>query len=145
MNVYTKAAVNMLGLPTGTVRTYVQLALSFAISGVMHAVAIYILPSPLNISFYERSFGFFQFFMLQAAAITFEDFVSFCTRRVLGAGFMQSRWRKLISYAWVVSWFGYSLPYFLDIMLRMKSMESPMLPFSVMKPVVPYIALCPAS
>ncbi|KAL5364128.1 putative toxin biosynthesis protein [Aspergillus floccosus] len=144
VNVYTGAAVDSLGLRPGLVRTYVQLGLSFAISGVMHAAAIYICPSPLNIPFRERSLGFFQFFMLQAAAITFEDFVQYCADRWIWTGVVRPRWVSCVAYTWVVGWFAFSLPYFLDIMLKMKAMEKPMLPVSVMKPVVPYLAMCPS-
>ncbi|PGH15363.1 hypothetical protein AJ80_05547 [Polytolypa hystricis UAMH7299] len=142
VNAYTGAFVDAVYLPPGTFRTYTQLWLSFMISGVMHAVSIYLIPAPLNIPFRERSLGFFQFFILQAAAITFEDFVQYLYRNVAPGAKRSSWWHRLLGYGWTICWFAFSLPYFLDIMLKMKNMEKPMLPFTLLKPVVPYVSIC---
>lgn len=134
---------DLLHLPTGgVIRTYARLWLSFAISGIMHATSIYILPAPMNLSYRERSLGFVQFFLLQAAAITAEDFVGWINRQFLPATFTSHFGYRLLGYLWVVFWFGYSLPFFLDILLKMKTFESPMLPFSLLGSVVPYVSMC---
>ncbi|KAJ5381439.1 uncharacterized protein N7496_003867 [Penicillium cataractarum] len=86
VNIYTGFMCDLLHLPTGgVIRTYARIWLSFAISGIMHATSIYILPAPMNISYRERSLGFVQFFLLQAAAITAEDFVGWIHHRLLPA------------------------------------------------------------
>ncbi|KAI1912870.1 hypothetical protein LOZ53_003085 [Ophidiomyces ophidiicola] len=141
VNAYTGAFVDALHLRRGTLRTYTQLWLSFAISGIMHSAAIYLIPSPLNITFRERSLGFFQFFMLQATAITFEDFVQYIYKNLV-SNLPQRPWQRWLGHLWVIFWFAFSLPYFLDIMLKLKSMEKPMLPFTIMKPLVPYASIC---
>lgn len=128
--------------PGSLIRTYARLWLSFAISGVMHATSIYILPAPMNVSFRERSLGFVQFFLLQAAAITAEDFVGWIHRRLLPATSTSHLGYRLMGYVWVVCWFGYSLPFFLDILLKMKTFESPMLPFSLLGSIAPYVTMC---
>lgn len=111
----------------------------------MHSVAIYTIPAPLNLPFRQRSLGFLQFFMLQAAAITAEDAVQYVYARAFGPGNHPRLWQRWLGYVWVVCWFGFSLPYFLDIMLQMKSLEKPMLPFTVVGSVVPYLAMCSGS
>ncbi|KAJ5190086.1 hypothetical protein N7491_007871 [Penicillium cf. griseofulvum] len=141
VNVYTGAFCDMIKLQPGTIHRYTRLWLSFAISGVMHATSTYIIPAPLNLSFSDRSLGFFQFFLLQAAAITAEDVVLWLYPRI--APTSTHRWRfQWVGYAWVICWFGYSLPFFLDIFLKMKNVEKPMLPFTLLKPAVPFLAMC---
>jgi hypothetical protein len=137
--------VDGLRLRDGLIRTYTQLWSSFAISGVMHAAAIYLIPSPMNISFSSRSVGFFQFFIWQAAAITLEDFVLYLWRTAVGKTQERRLWHRVVGYAWVICWFAFSLPYFMDIMLKMKNFEKPMLPFTVMEAVIPYGSFCSAS
>lgn len=134
---------DLLGLRTaGLVRTYTRLWLSFTISGIMHATSIYILPAPKNLSYRERSLGFVQFFLLQAAAITAEDFVGWIFHRFMPVRVTTLFNYRWIRYAWVMCWFGYSLPFFLDILLKMKTFESPMLPFSVLGSLAPYLSRC---
>jgi uncharacterized membrane protein len=99
----------------------------------------------MNISFSSRSVGFFQFFIWQAAAITLEDFVLYLWRTAVGTTQERRLWHRLVGYAWVICWFAFSLPYFMDIMLKMKNFEKPMLPFTVMEAVVPYASFCSAS
>jgi hypothetical protein len=109
----------------------------------MHWAAIYIIPAPMNLSFSERSVGFVKFFLLQAAAITLEDFVQFLYQRIApGMAATPRRWHRWLGHAWAVFWFGFSLPFFLDIMLKMKNLEEPLLPGTVMRPLVPYLAAC---
>lgn len=124
------------------IRKYTRLWLSFAISGVMHATSIYILPAPMNLSYRDRSLGFVQFFLLQAAAITAEDFCGWIGRQILPGTFTSYSRYRVLGYLWVVCWFGYSLPFFLDILLKMKTFETPMLPFSLLGSVVPYVSMC---
>jgi hypothetical protein len=96
----------------------------------------------MNVSFRERSLGFIQFFLLQAAAITAEDFVGWIHRRWLPATSTSHLGYQLMGYIWVVCWFGYSLPFFLDILLKMKTFESPMMPFSLLGSIAPYVTMC---
>ncbi|KAH8723050.1 toxin biosynthesis protein [Phaeosphaeriaceae sp. PMI808] len=145
VNAWTGALVDGLQLRDGLIRTYTQLWSSFAISGVMHAASIYLIPSPMNIPFYERSIGFFQFFILQAAAITLEDFVLYLWESAFGKAQGHRLWHRVVGYTWVIYWFAFSLPYFLDNILKLKNFEEPMLPFTVMEALVPYASFCSAS
>ena len=90
----------------------------------------------------QQFVGFFQFFILQAAAITLEDFVLYLWRTAFGKTQEPRLWHKAFGYAWVISWFAFSLPYFLDIILKLKNLEKPMLPFTVMGALVPHAAFC---
>ena len=67
----------------------------------------------------------FKFFILQAVAITFEDFVIYIAKRLLRLGGIQLKpgrvdesWAeavvRVIGYCWVALWFCLTLPVWLD-------------------------------
>lgn len=96
-----------LGFAPGTnLSSYTQLYIAFLISGLIHAggdfmVVRYLPIFPL------------KFFLLQAVAITIEDFVIWCTRSIRPKlGWLN----KAIGFAWVVVWFTWSGPQWLDPM-----------------------------
>lgn len=95
-------------------------------SGLMHAQSILMMPSPINITFEDRTNGIMWFFLLQAAAITVEDFVQWSLRH-MGLSFTNhSAIRTYFGYTWVVAFFWYSLPFAGDVCLRIRSGEQPM-------------------
>jgi len=85
---------------------YTQLYTAFLLSGLVHVAGDYIILKHLP-------FFPIRFFLLQAAGITLEDFVIWLTKPIhahLG-------WtRKLIGFIWVISWFVWSGPLWLDEM-----------------------------
>lgn len=52
--------------------------------------------------------------MSQPIAITFEDFVQWCYRKVTGRSKDDNitTFARLVGYAWMILWFSYSLPAF---------------------------------
>jgi hypothetical protein len=125
----------MLHIKRGTnLSSYFQLWLAFFTSGCMHAASMMMLPAPVNITWQERTLGMLQFFLWQAAAITFEDFVQWTLR---GRWETSRRWRLLrpwIGYVWVTCSMWYSLPFAGDVMLRIRLQEKSFLPFTLVGP-----------
>jgi hypothetical protein len=86
--------------PGGNLSSYTQLYIAFLISGLIH--------TPSNAS----GAGAMRFFLSQALAITFEDFVIASAKR---AGLKQSnKFLRRLGYIWVYCWFVYSLPSWMD-------------------------------
>ena len=67
----------------------------------------------------------FKFFLLQAVAITFEDFVIYTTKRLLCQGGIEFKsegigetWAgtilRVVGYCWVTLWFCLTLPVWID-------------------------------
>lgn len=76
----------------------------------MHAHDTYMFPSPVNMTSEDRRNGSMWFFLLQATAITLEDFVQWCLK-YMGFTFAKpSAIRKLFGYAWVIAVFWFSIP-----------------------------------
>ena len=112
-------ANRILKFPRGTNRSsYTQLYVAFFLSAVFHFVGEYM---------YERRMVYrsFKFFLLQAVAITFEDFTIFIAKRPLlragiklNPGSSQQLWAeaavKILGYCWVLFWFCLTLPIWLD-------------------------------
>jgi len=63
MNSITSGLEDFLRIQRGTkISSNLQLWAAFAISGVMHAVSMLMLPAPTNITFEDKSVGMMQFF-----------------------------------------------------------------------------------
>jgi hypothetical protein len=141
-NAWTGAFVDFVGIKRGTnASSYTQLWLAFVVSGLFHANAMRGIPAPANITVDEYTTGWIQFFVLQAAAITFEDFVQWRWRQLGGKTTGPSVLRTLVGYVWVTCWIWYSLPLVGDLMLRMRVGEAAFLPFSVEESWMKYIPL----
>lgn len=137
INGFTGSAVDLLRIKRGTnLSSYTQLWLGFAISGVMHALSMRMLPSPVNITLEEKTVGMLQFFMWQAAAITFEDFIQWVWGRVVGPRQGSDPLRTAVGYVWVVASFWYSIPFAADVMLRLRCVETSPLPIAVFGPLL---------
>ncbi|KAF2690569.1 hypothetical protein K458DRAFT_287911 [Lentithecium fluviatile CBS 122367] len=113
--------------------SYMQLWFGFLVSGYFHSTSHLILPAPINVTVYERTHGIFVFFVIQAAAITFEDFVKWLWSKKLRMGEEETRWRRTLGYLWVTGVLFWSVKYpALAYMRTRVGIESPF-PVSVMK------------
>ena len=112
-------ANKFLRFPRGTNRSsYTQLYIAFFLSGLLHFAGDYMIEKRLV----YRSF---KFFILQAVAITFEDFVIYIAKRFLRwrgiefkPGKVDESWAEAVvrvgGYCWVTLWFYSTLPMWLD-------------------------------
>ena len=96
----------------------------------MHAQAMLMFPSRENITLVEKTVGVMQFFLLQAAVITFEDFFQWL-ERISGRYLRPGMARTYFGYAWVIFSFWYTLPLVGDVMVHMRSGEDQFLPYSL--------------
>ncbi|KAJ8121570.1 hypothetical protein ONZ43_g2009 [Nemania bipapillata] len=101
-----------------------RLWFSFLVSGYFHASSHLILPQPVNITVADSAYPIFYFFVLQATAITFEDFVKWAWCKGLGKGEGKSKWR---------------FPALGYLKARVGA-ESP-LPFTVVEPLMKYVPM----
>ena len=112
-------ANKFLGFPRGTNRSsYTQLYIAFFLSGLFHFAGDFMFEGgPVYHSF--------NFFFLQAVAISFEDFVIYVAKRVLRQKGVELKpgkdgesWAeavvRVIGYCWVTLWFCLTLPVWLD-------------------------------
>jgi len=112
-------ANKFLKFPRGTnLSSYTQLYVAFFLSGLLHFSGDFVLEKRVA----SRSF---KFFLLQAAAITFEDFVIHITKRFLHRREMELKPRetsksrtgvvvRVIGYCWVMLWLCLTLPVWQD-------------------------------
>jgi len=112
-------ANKLLKLPHGSNRSsYTQLYIAFFLSGIIHSSADFMLEK-------RMVYRSFKFFLLQAVAITFEDFVIYIAKRLLcrrgvelKPGTVNESWVetavRVIGYCWVTLWFCSTLPVWLD-------------------------------
>ena len=112
-------ANKFLGFPRGSNRSsYTQLYVAFFLSGLLHFAGDFTLEKRLV-------FRSFKFFLLQAVAITFEDFVIYISKCLLRWGGIEFKpgkvdesWAetavRVIGYCWVTLWFCFTLPLWLD-------------------------------
>ena len=112
-------ANEFLKFPRGTnLSSYAQLYIGFFLSGLLHCSGDFMIEKRVV----YRSFNFF---FLQAVAITFEDFVIYIAkgllrrRRVeLNTGKDDESWAgavvRVVGYCWVTLWFCLSLPVWVD-------------------------------
>ena len=140
LTTYTRVFVDSLGIKHGTnMSSYTQLWLAFLFSGTFHALSQLTLPSPINITISERTTGFLLFFVWQAAAITFEDFVQWLWKQAGGSTTGSSRLRTLLGYIWVTCSMWYSLPMVGDTFLRTRLGVETFLPFTIVGSWMKYI------
>ena len=112
-------ANKFLKFPRGTNRSsYTQLYVAFFLSALFHFSG--------DFTFRKRTVYYsFKFFLLQAVAITFEDFVIYIAKRLLRRkgiefklGKADESWAeaavRVIGYCWVILWFCLTLPVWLD-------------------------------
>ena len=112
-------ANKFLKFPRGTNwSSYTQLYVAFFLSAVLHLSG--------DLMFQKRMVYYsFKFFLLQAVAITFEDFIIYTVKRLLcrkGIEFKPGKadesWveaaLRVIGYCWVTLWFCLTLPMWLD-------------------------------
>ncbi|RWA09793.1 hypothetical protein EKO27_g5289 [Xylaria grammica] len=126
----------------GTRSSYTTLYIAFFISGTFHALGLLYLPRPANIGDWECSSGLFKFFILQAVAITFEDFMIWCGRHVIGSRLQ--RLARLLGYVWVFFFMWWSLQLVGDSVLKLRIGEGAFSPFPLMRPFVrAYISIPP--
>jgi hypothetical protein len=99
---------------------YIQLYTAFFVSGVMHY-----LPEYMALGHW-RGRGL-VFFLLQAVAITLEEYAQALGRRlrILGSW----RW-KILGYLWVWSWFAFCLPIWQDPLMHAGVMDEIRYPYS---------------
>ena len=112
-------ANKFLKFPRGTNRSsYTQLYVVFFLSGLVHFGGDFIVEK-------RMIYGSFKFSLLQAAAITLEDFVIYIAKRLLRWGGIELKPRgvnesfaevvlRVIGYCWVTLWFCWTLPIRLD-------------------------------
>ena len=105
--------------PRGTNRSsYAQLYIAFFLSGLIHFAGDFV-------SQQRMVYHSFRFFLLQAAAITFEDFVIYTGRSLLfqagiklNPGRANESWMEAAirvgGYCWVTLWFCLTLPVWRD-------------------------------
>lgn len=118
---YGQAIVRILRIPRGTnLSSYTQLYVSFAISGLFHALMTYnIIPSTSSLSFEDSFMLAFKFFVLQAMGIHFEDTVLAAYRRLRHMPASKNQtFGRVFGYLWVISWFWFSLGWGGDALLK---------------------------
>ena len=108
-------ANKILKFPRGTNRSsYTQLYIAFFLSGLLHFSGDFMIDKRIV----YRSF---KFFLLQAVAITFEDFVIYIVKLLLRQGGIELKpgkgdesWAeagvRIFGYCWVTLWFCLTLP-----------------------------------
>ena len=112
-------ADKILKFPRGSNRSFcTQLYVSFFLSGLLHFSG--------DFMFQKRMVYYsFKFFLLQAVAITFENFVIYIAKRLLlwkGIEFKPGKadesWAeavvRVIGYCWVILWFCLTMPLWID-------------------------------
>ena len=112
-------ANKLLKFPRGSnLSSYTQLYIAFFLSGLLHLSGDFMLEK-------RMVYHSFKFFLLQAIAITLEDFVIYVAKRLLcraGIEFKSERvdesWAgtvvRVIGYCWVTLWFCLTIPGWLD-------------------------------
>ncbi|KAF9002742.1 membrane bound O-acyl transferase family-domain-containing protein [Cyathus striatus] len=117
----------LLGLPpNNSITTYVELYTAFILSGIIHAAGDYRLFGSLDES------GSMRFFFLQAVIITVEDGVCWIGK-CLGVR-KTAWWLKYLGYAWVTFWFTWTLPIWMEPLVRMGIAEFPLEETTLMGP-----------
>ena len=136
-------AQGVLRLKPGTRRAiYVQLATGFFISGLIHSGIDYALYGRRTFCWWvcqlagqcgrtgdglEGGGGAMSFFLLQPVAIIAEDAVIRFANRFPAVVRSRSRWRRqwhFLGYLWVLTWFTYCMPMWLDPLIRSGMVES---------------------
>jgi len=112
-------ANKLLKFPRGSNRSsYTQLYVAFLLSGLLHFSGDFMLEK-------RMVYRTFKFFLLQAVAITFEDFVFYIAKGFLRRGGVEVKpgradetWAdavvRVVGYCWVTLWICLTLPIWLD-------------------------------
>lgn len=119
----------MLGLKRGgIVARYVNVFLTFAVSGLLHVAEEYGTGVTLAQS------GSMRFFCTQALGLMFEDAVTALVHACFGR--KKRRWTRVVGYVWFVCWMAWTSPSWLYPKLRNNQggEKDRMLPFSIMIP-----------
>ncbi|KAF5328773.1 hypothetical protein D9619_011607 [Psilocybe cf. subviscida] len=120
---HANALTEILGLPKSKFTAYFQLYVSFFISGLIHFAGDYMLHQ-------DWAGRAVSFFVLQAVGITLEDMVNAIAKR---AGLTGSPLAKFMGFCWVIIWFSFSLPWWLERNFHAGSFdEGPRLPSLIM-------------
>ncbi|KAF8990098.1 membrane bound O-acyl transferase family-domain-containing protein [Cyathus striatus] len=106
----------LLRLPSDSlITTYVELYTAFVLSGIMHTAGDYRSYGSLHKS------GAMRFFFLQAIIITVEDGACWVAKYL---GFRRTTWwLRYLGYAWVTFWFTWTLPIWMEPMIRTGTVE----------------------
>jgi len=106
-----------LKLPDRSKRaSFLRLFVAFFLSGCIHFAGDYM-------SFHRWNHGgSFIFFMIQPFAIVFEEVIIFLSRK--WKFHMPRGITRLVGYVWVCLWFWYTVPIFLEPLLRAGFFES---------------------
>ncbi|KAI1322264.1 membrane bound O-acyl transferase family-domain-containing protein [Xylariaceae sp. FL0255] len=125
---WMRAARDWCGFRQGTWQSrYIQLWLSFIMSGLGHAASVLILPSPKNITFQERTEGLLLFFLWQAFIITIEDGIKHVWNQWLGGPRAKDHVvPRVAGYIWVIGMLWFSMGWAGDVFLRMRLAEEPL-------------------
>ncbi|KAI0642388.1 membrane bound O-acyl transferase family-domain-containing protein [Trametes meyenii] len=116
-----KFAVRALRIPRGTfLSSQIQIYTAFALSSLLHALGDLM----LGPEHFGRSV---PFFVANALAITFEDVVIALARRV---GIREGGATRLLGYVWVVGWFAWSAPSYVQWMFESGVGYHEILPYS---------------
>jgi hypothetical protein len=136
---YADAFAHFLHIRKGTnLSSYTKLYLSFAISGFFHAYSQLQMPSPINITSFERTTGVLYFFLLQPVLITVEDFAQWIARNGYVPGMKKENTfvRIFIGWVWIVGCLWATVPLAGDTFLRMRMGMESLLPFSISRNIV---------
>ncbi|KAK7036140.1 MBOAT-2 domain-containing protein [Favolaschia claudopus] len=123
----------ILRLPPGNLASYLQLYIAFAISGLIHHAG-----DAMAMRNGIRGGGSVTFFMLQACAITFEDFLIFLGKKTFKADSdlrkVKKSWvgLRLVGYVWTWWWLALTLPGWLMPQVRGGLMDGQGLPVSLL-------------
>ncbi|KAJ7757460.1 membrane bound O-acyl transferase family-domain-containing protein [Mycena metata] len=108
--------------PGSNTSAYVQLYTAFVMSGWVHYLGE-------TMAFRHWQGGAFIFFLLQAVAITLEDFLIFLAKR---AGFRAGSAARLVGYVWTCAWLAWSLPIWQMPLVRGGLYDKEAMPVSVL-------------
>lgn len=112
---FGKAASSALGLKRGTPGSlFTQVYVAFFFSGLLHTGGDIVLSGSAT-SAVSRPLFSMPFFMWQALAITLEDVVIRIATRL---GVKYSVWTRVLGFVWVVAWFGWCVPEFVDNLMK---------------------------
>jgi len=98
--------------PTSKFTKLIKIYIAFLISGLFHYGGDAILLQD------PTKTGAIQFFLLQAAAITFETIVFALARKAGLPGSVPRIFIRLLGYLWVIVWMAFSLPLWVDPLYR---------------------------
>jgi hypothetical protein len=121
---------SLLGLRKGGITgRYTYILLVFTVSGLFHLAAE---EYPYGIRWQQS--GTLRFYSIQALGILLEDTVQAISRRLFS--YRPSRWTRAVGYIWVVLWILWTSPAYFYPLLQDVTEKKPILPFSVVGPLL---------